>query len=154
MLNDSEFECPTFICEECVTELVMVAKFREKCNMSEAALKGLITSSIKATKGHIKLDKIAVNKSGTLSIIEAVKQNDSSEMTDMKYENIEYVVPGTYEEENVEYMIIDNNDEPIEMLGINEIDVSDKVGKNSILLENVHNELETSQVFTTYTYNT
>lgn len=80
---------PKKLCEECTTELVMVAKFREKCDMSAVALDQL-------RKQINKIDK---------STEETVVNEHNDETF---YENVEY------SEENVEYVIYDTTADLIE----------------------------------------
>lgn len=89
-----EYTHPKKLCEECTTELVMVAKFREKCDMSAVALEQL-------RKQMIKIDKSSGE--GISTTLVNAELNDET-----FYENVEY------SEENVEYVIYDTTADLIE----------------------------------------
>lgn len=98
---------PTKLCEDCTTELVMVAKFREKCAMSADAL------------DELKRQMSRINKVDDLEEIhvqtDMEDDKDIQPNSDQFYENIEY------SEENVEFVIYDTSADLIE-----ETDISEK----------------------------
>lgn len=88
---------PKKLCDDCTTELVMVAKFREKCDISAAALDQLKRQMNKEHKS------------------EEIVSTDAETNHDAFYESLEYT------EENVEYVIYDTTADLIE-----ETDIQDK----------------------------
>lgn len=90
MTND--ISDPKQLCEDCITELVMVAKFLQKCTDSTVAL-----DQLKRQIG--KLKQIPIQ----LDITTAIDSKDVD--TDLYYENFD---------ENVEYVIYDSTTDLIE----------------------------------------
>lgn len=114
---------PKLICEECTTELVLVAKFREKCAISSATLDQL--SKQMEQKARIEPKDNGINhnteKHCTKTNQSKAKINESKQNSqnnhEIFYENLEYV------EDNVEYVIFDNNSDFIEEIHVlNETD--------------------------------
>lgn len=93
---------PKQLCEDCTTELVMVAKFREKCSMSTVAL-----DQLKRQIGKLSKSKQTSNDVDT-------KHPDTN--TGSHFENFDYC------EGNVEYVIEYDTSADI----IEEVDHSDK----------------------------
>lgn len=94
MLGDDSF--PKLVCEECTGELVMVAKFREKCAMSTAALGQLTKQIHRSSTTILKLISPQME-----TIEEDPKTNDDSIRSDT-------IEPIEYDDDNVEYVIIDS----------------------------------------------
>lgn len=90
------------MCEDCTAELVMVAKFREKCDMSAVALDRLRQQINKICK------PVTINHENT-------DAKDSDSNSNQYYDQLEYT------EENVEYVIYDSGTEFIE-----EADITDR----------------------------
>lgn len=117
---------PEKLCEDCTTELVMVAKFREKCNMSSVALEQL--------KRQINKDVSIYEDSRFQETINS-SEHSSNANGEAFYENVEYA------EDNVEYVIYDTSSELIEDIEIteksqdNDIDIMDD--DNSCNITNV-----------------
>lgn len=91
----SDISDPKQLCEDCTTELVMVAKFFQKCNDSTVALDQLkrqINKLNKTKQTPIRLD-----------ITTVVDSKDAD--TDLYYESFD---------ENVEYVIYDSSTDIIE----------------------------------------
>lgn len=82
---------PKQLCDQCTTDLVMVAKFREKCGMSEIALEQLKSQAIKR-------NEVDQSETNTVNAKDSEQNND-----DQFFENVEYA------EENVEYIIYDSD---------------------------------------------
>lgn len=105
MTNDISY--PKQLCEDCTTELVMVAKFLQKCSNSTAAL------------DHLKRQIGKLSKSKQMpvqmSVTNVIDPKDADTNTDLYYENFDYC------EENVEYVIYDSSADIIE-----ETDISNK----------------------------
>lgn len=104
MINSNSF--PNKLCEDCFTELVMFAKFREKCGMSAAALDQLrrqITKLEQNGKIHMEISHFG-----------GIKECEQNSNSVTFYENIEYA------EENVEYVIYDANADVIDVTDANE----------------------------------
>lgn len=102
---------PKQLCEDCTTELVMVAKFREKCGMSTAALEQL----------KRKINKMKKDDSDRTQAASKSEQNYS---TDAFYESIDVA------DENVEYIIYDAITETAE-----ESDIQDKSEQSIVQYE-------------------
>lgn len=101
MLNDESY--PKLVCEECTGELVMVAKFREKCAMSTAALGQLIKQlNTKSTT----IMKIIDSKSEHIANRRSNAES-SRTATESRKEAIDE--PIEYDDENVEYVIFDSS---------------------------------------------
>lgn len=121
MLSEAK-DCPNLVCEECTGELIMVAKFREKCQMSTTALNELNKQLGQKSK-TIDLNLISTQNSliiedpGTEALLDLDTEN-------IKNENIEY------DDENVEYVIFDSIQDLIE-----ENEVIDKTDGQSIASE-------------------
>lgn len=89
---------PQKLCEICTTELVMIAKFREKWEMS--------TNVLNQIKRQISKIQTEVQNNESLQIEPAdlaINSKDKSK-SDTFYENIEYV-----EDNGIEYVIYDTN---------------------------------------------
>lgn len=103
--------CPNLVCEECTGELVMVAKFREKCQMSTTALNELTKQMGQKTK-TINLKLISTQNS---LIIEDPR---TEILSDINTENIrnENCTENSvdYNDESVEYVIFDSSQDLIE----------------------------------------
>lgn len=122
MSNDNSH--PNKLCDDCTTELVMVAKFREKCDMSAAALDQL---------------KRQINRKNKSEEISSTSHTDTDTNNDEFYENLEYT------EENVEYVIYDTTADLIE-----ETDVQDR-SQDTVQSDEVEMDVEEDQ--TTYELN-
>lgn len=85
----SDISDPKQLCEDCTTELVMVAKFLQKCNDSTVAL-----DQLKRQIGKMNKSKQVPIQ---LSVTAAMDAKDTD--TDLYYENFD---------ENVEYVIYDS----------------------------------------------
>lgn len=109
---------PKLICEECTTELVLVAKFREKCAISSVTLDHL--SKQMEQKAQTEPKDTAINpnteKQWTKTNQSKTKTNESKQNSqsnnEIFYENLEYV------DDNVEYVIFDNNSDFIEEIHV------------------------------------
>lgn len=112
MLSEAK-DCPNLVCEECTGELVMVAKFREKCQMSTTALNELNKQLSQKSK-IINLKLISTQNSliieedpGTEVLLDTDTENNKNEnITDNFSESID--------DENVEYVIFDSSQDLIE----------------------------------------
>lgn len=106
MLSENSY--PKLVCEECTGELVMVAKFREKCAMSMAALNQLTKRNNKKSTTIIKLvnpsNESNDDKTDTNSAATAVTELDVQGKSETFIEPIEYD-----DDENVEYVIFDSS---------------------------------------------
>lgn len=113
---------PKKLCEDCTTELVMVAKFREKCEMSTVALEQLKKQVNRMDKNEpfvrFKIDTVVENTNTTETELNSGEQ---------LFESVEYA------EENVEYIIYDED-------YIDENDVHDKLQDDSQTNENMQIE--------------
>lgn len=98
----SDISDPKQLCEDCTTELVMVAKFLQKCNDSTVAL-----DQLKRQIGKMNKSKQVPIQ---LSVTAAMDAKDTD--TDLYYENFD---------ENVEYVIYDSTTDIID-----ETDTSNK----------------------------
>lgn len=120
MTNDNGH--PKKLCEDCTTELVMVAKFREKCEMSSIALEQLKKQVNRMDKNEpfvrFKIDTVVENTNTTETELNSGEQ---------LFESVEYA------EENVEYIIYDDE-------YIDENDVHDKLQEDSQTNENMQIE--------------
>lgn len=117
MTNDNGH--PKKLCEDCTTELVMVAKFREKCEMSSIALEQL----------KKQVNRMDTNEPFVRFKIDTVVENTNTSETGLNsgeqlFESVEYA------EENVEYIIYDED-------YIDENDVHDKLQDDSQTNENL-----------------
>lgn len=105
MTNDISY--PKQLCEDCTTELVMVAKFLQKCSNSTAAL-----DQLKRQIGKLSKSK---QMPVQMSVTNVIDPKEADTNTDLYYENFDYC------EENVEYVIYDSSADIIE-----ETDISNK----------------------------
>lgn len=115
-------DCPHLVCEECTGELVMVAKFREKCQMSTMALNELNERLGQKSK-TINLKLISTQNS-------LILEDPGAEVlleTDTENINTESI---HYDDENVEYVIFDSSQDLIE-----ENDVIEKTDEQSVASE-------------------
>lgn len=94
------------MCEDCTTELVMVAKFREKCGMADIALEQLKKQINKIHRSET-VERLQVE--ADIGNVDEPEQNSSEQF----FESVEYA------EENVEYVIYDSD-------FIDETDMHDK----------------------------
>lgn len=108
LTNDISY--PTQLCEDCTTELVMVAKFLEKCSISSVALEQLKRQIGKLRKSSSRTKQVPAQTNLTNITTDSKDTN-----TELYYENFDYC------EENVEYVIYDSAQDIIE-----EADISDK----------------------------
>lgn len=139
MANDSNY--PRFICEECTTELVMVAKFHEKCELSMVALNKLTKQISKAKNVFIKTSKTPNNAvAEQVTIIENKPNDIKSSSVDSEdvieyqlkdvQDNVEFQLESqeystdSYAENNFEYVIFDETEDVIEESElVNEIEI-------------------------------
>lgn len=90
--NDDDL--PKKLCDDCTTELVMVAKFHEKCEMSAAALDQI----------RRQIDRQSKSKDN----LSTYQHTETDSNADTFYEHLEYT------EDNVEYVIYDASADLIE----------------------------------------
>lgn len=98
MLSELQMESekfPKLICEECCAELIVVAKFREKCSMAEETLKNLIRNAS---------EKDDFNTTESIIVAEAIAL-DENESNDVEF----YIV----EEPEKNEIILTTKDEQI-----------------------------------------
>lgn len=107
MLNENFDGHPKLICEECFSELLMVAKFREKCAMAEKTLQWLIKTTdsrnaIQLVANELKI--VPAQESKAMAVVSARTANAIDE-------NVEFVecVTDTVDDHS-EYMIIENDE--------------------------------------------
>lgn len=112
MTND--ISDPKQLCEDCTTELVMVAKFLQKCNDSTVALDQLKRQIGKLNKSK----KLPIKMNGTTTT------NSKDADTENYYENFD---------ENIEYIIYDSTTDIIEETdtSIKSYEIQEKDGINS-----------------------
>lgn len=103
MLNKDD--SPKLVCEECTGELVMVAKFREKCAMSSAALTQLTKQINKKSTAVVRItdtlevmreDAPEMNKGSSKDAAEIKTEHSNADNSREQIENddcnIEYVI--------------------------------------------------------------
>lgn len=114
------------LCEECTKELLMVAKFREKCEMSTVALDQL--------KLQInKMSKVEESERMRVETVNSEENSNSDSDSETVYENIEYT------DENIEYVIYDTNNEFM--------DASDVTVETHETLPRIKNDIPTTEDF-------
>lgn len=102
---------PNLVCEECTGELVMVAKFREKCQMSTTALNELTKQLGQKTKTiNLKListqNSLIIEDPGTEILLDTNTEN---------IKNVNCIEDSVdYNDESVEYVIFDSSQDLIE----------------------------------------
>lgn len=106
-LSESYDGHPKLICEECFSELLMVAKFREKCAMAEKRLQWLI----KTTKSRKPIQMVANELKAPPPLKRRPMAFVSTQNVNTIEENIELVECSADTIENhPEYMIIENDE--------------------------------------------
>lgn len=106
-------DCPNLVCEECLGELIMFAKFREKCQMSTTALNELNKQLGQKSK-TINLKLISTQN----SLI--IEENSRTEVLldidteNIKNRNITDNFSESIDDENVDYVIFDSSQDLIE----------------------------------------
>ncbi|XP_031626180.1 zinc finger protein 84-like [Contarinia nasturtii] len=109
---------PRKLCEECTQELIMVARFREKCEISTEALNQI---KRKINKQFDESEQVDI---GTVGINEQEELSNTNSNNETLYENIEYA------EDNVEYVIYD------------EIDVTENLIQDTNVESSIQNDAE------------
>lgn len=112
MLSEANKNCPNLVCEECAGELIMVAKFREKCQMSTTALNELNKQLDKKTK-TINCKLIGTQNSLIIGDPETEVLMDADTET-INTKNITDDFSESIYDENVEYVIFDSSQDLIE----------------------------------------
>lgn len=116
---------PRKLCEDCTQELILVAKFREKCAQSVVALDQI---KQKVNKQTNECEQVQIE----IEACEMKEHEHSNSNSETLYENIEYA------EENVEYVIYDTSTDFIDEIDVAENQISDTLSHaaNGIQNEN------------------
>lgn len=106
---------PKFICEDCVYELALVAKFHEKCRLATDALERIRTKSESKQMSDVMLN-VEIIDSATMKAEESTGGHLLAEtgLSDGQsdIDGVEYIAE-PYPQEGFDYVIIDDN--PVEM---------------------------------------
>lgn len=99
-----EKQFPALICEDCTTELVLVAKFREKCAMSSAALLELTEQIEQESQSNAKAKCVLIRH-----VSKANQPNRTIDATSSSNGDEIFLVDG-YDDDDVEYVVLDGSD--------------------------------------------